>query len=189
LRDVFNEYRAQRGEEDDGISFADDQAPLSRLDVFIYRPTDANGLTSFATIGMAAAEMPVGPGPGDGGRAELHLRRRGQLAHADEQAIALQLANLATHPFITGTQLNWGHLIGVGDDFPTFPGCRGVFLSGPLSKGEAGYVQTSAGAVRVINVVPITDDERDLARALPPLEFVRALRAQVDVFAGRTESP
>ncbi|MFC6018101.1 suppressor of fused domain protein [Plantactinospora solaniradicis] len=187
LRDVFNAYRAQHGEEDDGVLFEDEQAPISRLDVLVYRPTPAVDMTSFATIGMAEKEMPVRPGPGGGGRGELHFRRRGPLARLDEHAIAVRLANLAIHPFVTGQQLNWGHMISFGEDFPTFPGCRAVFLAGPLSADGLDYVHTSVGAVRVINVVPITDAERERGRTLPPVDFAQSLLEHVDIFAERPQ--
>ncbi|WP_327002146.1 suppressor of fused domain protein [Dactylosporangium sp. NBC_01737] len=185
LRDVFNAYRAHHGEEDDGFTFEDEHGPISRLDVLVYRPTPTAALTSFATIGMAASEMPAAPGPGGGGRAELQLRRRGRLTRSDESAIALRMANLAIHPFLTGMQLNWGHMIGFDEDFPTFPGCRAVFLAGPLSAEGLDSVRTGAGAVRVINVVPITDAERQRGRTLPAVEFAQSLLEHVDVFAER----
>ncbi|MER7470722.1 suppressor of fused domain protein [Micromonospora sp. NPDC000018] len=187
LRDIYNAYREQRGEEDDGFLFEDEQAPISRLDVLVYRPTTATDMTSFATIGMAANAMPAVPGPGRGGRAELHLGRRGPLTRPEEHAIAVRLANLALHPFITGMQLNWGHMIGFGEDFPTFPGCRAVFLAGPLSAEGLDYVHTSVGAVRVLNVVPITDAERQRGRALPPVDFAQSLLEHADIFAERPQ--
>ncbi|MFK3979660.1 suppressor of fused domain protein [Micromonospora sp. NPDC050397] len=167
--------------------FEDEQAPISRLDVLVYRPTSTPGMTSFATVGMAGQEMPVAPGPGGGGRAELHFRRRGSLARLDEHAIAVRLANLAIHPFVTGQQLNWGHMISFGDDFPTFPGCRTVFLTGPLSSAGLDYVHTSVGAVRVINVVPITNAERERGRTLPPVAFAQSLLAHADIFGERPQ--
>ena len=179
LREVFHAYRAYRGEEDDGFFFEDPTGPLTRLDVLVHRGAE---VTTFATVGMAAREMPASPGPGRGGRAELHLVRRGRLARTDEHGIAVRLANLAVHPFRTGTQLNWGHMIGVGDDFPAFPACRSVFLAGPLSPDALDYVRTSEGAVRILNVVPITDSERDLGRAMPPLEFARYLLDKRDLY-------
>lgn len=185
LRDVFHAHRAAWGVEDDGYVFEDGRPPLDRLDVLVYRPATAADMTSFATVGMAAREMPAAPGPGGGGRAELQLSRRGRLAREDEYAIAAALANLAVHPFVTGQQLNWGHLIGLGSDFPTFPGCRAVFLAGPLSNTGRDYIATGDGAVRVINIVPITDAERALGRTLPPVSFAQKLIDQVDVFAER----
>lgn len=187
LRDIFNAYQNQLGEEDDGFLFEDEQGPISRLDVLVYRPRSGTDMTSFATIGMAAKEMPAVPGPGGGGRAELHLRRRGPLTRSEEHAIAVRLADLAVHPFVTGTQLNWGHMIGFREDFPTFAGCRAVFLAGPLSAEGLDYVHTSAGAVRVINVVPITDAERERGRGLPPVDFARSLLEHADIYAERPQ--
>jgi hypothetical protein len=187
LRDVFNDYRARWGEEDDGFLFEDEHGPISRLEVLVYRPANATDVTAFATIGMAGQEMSAAPGPGGGGRAELHLRRRGELARIQERNIALRLANLAVHPFRTEAQLNWGHLIGFGEDFPTFPGCQAVFLSGPLSAGGLDYVRTSVDDVRIINVVPITEAERELGRTLPPVDFAHSLLEHVDVFAERPQ--
>jgi suppressor of fused protein SUFU len=185
LREVFTAYRTQLGEEDDGFVFEDDRAPITRVDVFVYRPRSAAGTTTFATIGMAAREMPAAPGPGGGGRAELHLVRRGRLARTDEGAIAARLADLAIHPFVAGEQLNWGHMIGFDQDFPTFPGCRAVFLAGPLTDHGMDYVRTSSGDVRIVNVVPITDTERRRGRTLPPLAFASSLLEQGDIFDER----
>jgi hypothetical protein len=78
-----------------------------------------------------------------------------------------------------------GHIISFGEDFPTFPGCRAVFLAGPLSAEGLDHVHTSVDAVRVINVVPITDAEREWGRTLPPVDFARSLMEHVDVFAER----
>lgn len=148
--------------------------------MLVYRPTARVGLTSFTTIGMAARPM-----PGGAGRAELQFARRGSLTERAENEIARQLANLAVHPFRAGTPLDWGHMIGLGQDFPTFPGCRSVFLSGPLTETARDYVQTAEGPVRILNLIPITDPERDLARVIPPIEFVQALLQRADILAER----
>lgn len=180
LRDVFLAHQRHRGEEDGGFLFEDPAGPLPRIDVLVYRPKSRSGLTTFATIGMAARPMPAG-----GGRAELQFSRRGALSERAENEIARQLANLVVHPFRAGTALDWGHLIGLGQDFPTFPGCHAVFLSGPLSENAPDYLQTVEGPVRVLNVIPITDPERDLGRILPPLEFAQALLQRVDILTER----
>ncbi|GIF41553.1 suppressor of fused domain protein [Actinoplanes xinjiangensis] len=180
LRDVFLTYRDRDGEEDEGFLFEDPYGPLPRLDVFVYRSVD---LTTFATIGMAAQPMPSAPGPGGGGRAELRLARRGRLQRAEEHAVAVRLANLAVHPFLTGDQLNWGHMIGLGEEFPAFPGRRSVFLSGPLTPEALDYVRTGEGPVRILNVVPITDAERERGRLMPPLAFAESLLTQRDLWS------
>ncbi len=180
LRDVFLAHQKHWGEEDGGFLFEDPAGPLPRIDVLVYRPTARVGLTTFTTIGMAARPM-----PGGGGRAELQFSRRGSLTERAENEIARQLANLAVHPFRAGTPLDWGHLIGLGQDFPTFPGCHAVFVSGPLTETARDYLQTSEGPVRVLNLIPITDLERDLGRNMPPLDFTQALLQRVDILSER----
>ena len=144
--------------------------------------------TSFATVGMSAEPMPTSPGPGNGGRAELRLARGDALAPDDEYAIAVALANLAVHPWKTGAPINWGHIVGTGEEFPTFAGCTAVFLSGPLTPTGDDYIHTADGPVRIINVVPITDAERSHARTLPPATFINQLVDEVDIFAPRFTS-
>jgi hypothetical protein len=185
LREVFNAHRAAWGDEDDGITFDNGPAPVGRLDVLVYRPTAGTPMTSFTTIGMAVEPMPVGPGPGGGRRAELQFARRGPLSREDERAVAGQLANLAVHPFVTGDAIDWGHMIGLNRDFPTLPGCAAVLVSGPLTMSGRDYIRTSDGAVRILNVVPITEAERAVGRTLPPIEFVQRLIAETDIFAPR----
>jgi hypothetical protein len=182
---VFNAHRTAWGEEDDGVTFDNGPAPVSRLDVLIYRPDPTTPMTSFATVGMAAEPMPTGPIPGGGHRAEIQFARRGQLHPDDERAVAHQLANLAIHPFVTGNALDWGHLIGLDHDFPTLPGCTTVFISGPLTSKGRDYMETSEGPVRVLNVVPITEAERAVARTMPPIAFVEQLLAGTDIFVPR----
>ena len=137
---------------------------------------------------MSAEPMPTSPGPGNGGRAELRLARGDALAPDDEYAIAVALANLAVHPWKTGAQINWGHIVGTGEEFPTFAGCRAVFLSGPLTSTGDDYIHTADGPVRIIKVVPITDAERSHARTLPPATFINQLIDEVDIFAPRFTS-
>ena len=185
LREIFQAHRAARGIEDDGYVFDDGGTVIGRLDVLVHRPTADSDLTTFTTIGMAAREMPAAPGPGDGGRAELQFARRGRLNRDDEYSIAVALANLVAHPFVTGQQLNWGHQIGLGREFPTFSRCSAVFLSGPLTNMDDGYIRTREEIVRLITVVPITEAERALGRTLPPTTFAQRLLGEVDVYAER----
>lgn len=179
VREVFHSYRDSWGEEDDGHMFDQVPAPLERIDVLIYRPTAELDMTSLATVGMAGAEMP------SGGRAELRFAREGRLGPADENAIATQLANLAVHPLIARTPIGWGEIIGLEDEFPTFPGCPAVFLSGPFTAEGRGYIDTAEGKVRVINVVAITEAERAQARTMPPIDFLQDLMDRVNIFTAR----
>ena len=133
---------------------------------------------------MATAPMPAAEGGegGEGGRAELWLSRLGTLTPQDEQQIAMQLANLAVYPWKTGRAVGWAQIVGFEQDFPTFPGCRAVFLAGPLLNDTPNSLETCEGAVRVITVVPITEAERAAAATVPPMTFAGNLVEARNVF-------
>lgn len=197
LRDVYHSLVGRRGEPDTSVVFEDGPGPIARLEVFVYRAAEPGALTTFTTVGMATAPMPApmpapgdgvgvggigGVGGGDGGRAELWLSRLGRVGPEAEHRIALRLANLAVYPWSAGRALGWGQIVGVGGDFPTFPGCDAAFLAGPLLTDTPDWVETSEGAVRIITVVPITGQERATARTVPPTAFLGDLIEARDVF-------
>ncbi|WP_327101002.1 suppressor of fused domain protein [Nocardia vinacea] len=188
LRGVYQDLQANWGPENDGYLFDNGPSPVDRLDVVVYRPTDAIAMTSFATIGMAIEEMPAPSGRSRGLRAELRFARRGSLDKEQEQAIARQLANIAIYPWRPGGGLDWGHMVGLVDDFPTFPGCRAVFLSGPFVPDGQDCVRIGDEVVRIMNVVPITEAERERARTMLPGDFFYDLLDSTDVFSARTDT-
>ena len=181
LRDVFRTLMERRGDAAASITFDDGPGPIARLDVFIYRPAEPSGLTTFVTVGMSTAPMPSSDGR-EGSRAELWLSRAGALAPEDEQQIAMQLANLAVYPWKTGRAVSWAQIVGFEDDFPTFPGCPAVFLAGPLLTDTPDWLDTCEGKVRVITVVPITARERETAATVPPMTFAGNLIEARNVF-------
>ena len=184
LRDVYRTLMERRGDAAASLTFDDGPGPIARLDVFVYRPADPTGFTTFVTLGMSTAPMPAPDGvqDGDGNRAELWLSRAGVLAPEDEQQIAMQLANLAVYPWKTGRAVSWAQIVGFEQDFPTFPGCRSVFLAGPLLADTPDWLDTCEGKVRVITVVPITEEERASATTMPPMTFAGKLIEARNVF-------
>lgn len=188
LRGVFHDLHTTWDPEDDGYLFENGPSPVGRLDVVVYRPTATVPMSSFATIGMAIEEMPAAPGRSRCRRGELRFARRGSLDKEQEHAIARQLANIAIYPWLTGSGLDWGHMVGLDDDFPTFPGCRAVFLSGPYVPDGQDGVQIGDDFVRIMNVVPITEAEREQARAMRPGDFMYELMERVDIFSPRGDS-
>lgn len=177
---VWRERNARWGPEDDAYTYEGGSSALDRVDVFVYRADVKTAMTTFATIGMAAREMP------GGGRAELHFTVRGPVSRDVEGATATQLANLASYPWNPGAGgLGWGHMVSLPKDFPGFPGCPAVLLSGPLTPDGWDWIDTGAERVRVLNVVPITEDERALGREYPHEVFLAELKARTDVFAPR----
>lgn len=177
LRDVARARKEHWGDDDDGFTF---ERPGERVDVFVYRSSGEIPMTTLATVGMASRTM-----PGTAERAELHLTRRGRVSPAEENAIAVQLANLASHPWATKTAFARGHLIGLQRELPTFLGCHAVFLCGPFVEGGWDSIDTAEGTVRLLNVVPITEAERIHARHMTPAAFLSALMAGTDIFIGR----
>ncbi|WP_327392091.1 suppressor of fused domain protein [Streptomyces sp. NBC_01186] len=192
LRDVFQALRKEWGEEDEGYTFENGPPPVDRLDVMVHRAQEHTATTAFATIGMAAHPMPAPGGPAVDGpasvptpeeRAELRLFRRGPLPPADEGRLATRLANLAAYPWTRGHPLGWGELVGFDDELPAFPGCRTLFLAGPWLTGQPATVETGVGPVRVLNAVPVSDEERQRARETRPETFFSDLLDTRDILA------
>ncbi|MFG3254755.1 suppressor of fused domain protein [Streptomyces sp. NPDC048172] len=204
LQDVFHALRGELGEEDTGVTFDNGPAPLDRIDVMIHRAAEPAGVTVFTTIGMSAHAMPPADGPDGpvgpvgpdgrsdgrpGGRAELRLHRRGVLDQASEGGIAMRLANLATYPWANGRPLGWGEVLSFQDDTPTFPACARAFLAGPWLQGQPSFLETREGPVRVLHVVPITEQERAAALATTPESFFGDLLERRDVLLHPSQHP
>jgi hypothetical protein len=185
LRDVHRALHDTFGPEDDGYTYLGGPGPIDRLDVLVRRPCARDPMTSLITVGMSIEPMPAGDAPGDSRRAELRLARRGSLTVAEEEAVAQQLANIAAHPWITGNRLDWGHTLGIDTDFPTFPGCRAVFLSGPATADMPDCLYLGEESVRIITVIPITGGERARAATMRPVDFITELMADVDIHSAR----
>nr|WP_083466975.1 suppressor of fused domain protein [Kibdelosporangium sp. MJ126-NF4]CEL20248.1 hypothetical protein [Kibdelosporangium sp. MJ126-NF4]CTQ97474.1 hypothetical protein [Kibdelosporangium sp. MJ126-NF4] len=176
LSDVYRSLQTELGEEVDGSTFENGPGPLARIDVMVHR---TGPLLVFATIGMSIEPMPTGDN-----RAELRLHRRGPLNPDDHGRIAVQLANTAGYPWHYGRPLNWGEIVPLGGQMPTFGGCSALFLAGPWMQGQPGYLDTGAGPVQVINAVPITEAERAHARTMHPMRFFEGLLGARDVTIG-----
>ncbi|GAA2094599.1 hypothetical protein GCM10009801_62800 [Streptomyces albiaxialis] len=182
LRDVFHSLRGELGEEDTGVTFDNGPAPLDRIDVMIHRAPGPSGATVFTTIGMSAHEMPPADGR-PGGRAELRLHRRGALDQRAEGALAMRLANLAAYPWTNGRPLGWGEVVSFQDDTPTFPGCPRAFLAGPWTQDQPSFFETTEDPVRVLHVVPLTEQERATALTATPESFFGDLLTRRDVLS------
>ncbi|MFF2085348.1 suppressor of fused domain protein [Nocardia sp. NPDC058176] len=183
LRAVFHDVRQLYGPADDGFVFEDGPGPLGHIDVLVYRPTDRIPVTTFATVGMAAGEMPATTAPG--GRAELRFSWRGHLEPERESAVARLLANLAAYPWITDQQLGWGHMMTLEEDFPGFPDCRTVMFAGPLFPEAQDIFEAEGTTIRILNIVPLTTPETARARTMPSGFFLTELMDQVDLFSPR----
>lgn len=177
LRELFRAYRERLGDEDNGIVF---EKPGERVDVFVYRAKDVSGITRFATLGPS-----VRPLPKTGERFELQFARRGQVTPEVEHAIAVQLANLSSHPWVMDSHYDWGHILGLHRPMPTFDSSSAVFLSGPLEPNGLVSLPTSEGDVKIFHVVPITSSERARAAGMSTGAFTEELLSKVDVLVDR----
>ncbi|MDQ3033126.1 MAG: DUF2199 domain-containing protein [Myxococcota bacterium] len=161
-RGVFDAFHARFGEEDDGIRFdgrdATSPPPVPLVDVLIWRPSDSRGLTTFVTLGMAAQPM-----PSSAMRAELQMTIRDVWGPDSERSIAMFLANLCCYAWDIGAALDHWRTVGNVGAVPLFPGCTAVLLRPPLV-GPEDDISTRSGPVRVLQVMPITQQERTLGR-------------------------
>jgi hypothetical protein len=81
IRQVYREHIEHFGEPDDSVVYEDHDAPHgrpARIDIFVWRATAEIDITTFATIGMAAAPM-----SGADHRAELHFSIRCRVDFCD----------------------------------------------------------------------------------------------------------
>jgi hypothetical protein len=124
----------------------------------IWRPNDSIDIGTFSTIGMAARPMVDADY-----RAELHFSvRRKSFTEAEEHQIALFLANLATYPFHYGTRLNWWHSLRDPGSIPLYSVGMSVLFHPRFVKDGWDTITHDQQKVRLLNVVPITQEERQL---------------------------
>jgi hypothetical protein len=102
-----------------------------------------------------------------------------------EHAIAVQLANLSSHPWVMDSHYDWGHILGLHRPMPTFESSSAVYLSGPLDADGLVTLPTSEGDVKIFHVVPITASERARAAGMSTGAFTQDLLAKVDVLVDR----
>jgi len=187
---VLAAHVAAWGEADDAIVFDEStrpigaQPPLAYTSVWIWRATDADDVTTFLTVGMSARPLPHGAAH----RAELHMGVRGVLARDDEGAIAAFLANLACYPWDADQLLDFWHALPSGLPIPAFPRCTALLLRPAFFDEGLDCLSTAEGKVHVLHVVPITAEERVLARSGLDALFAHWEDADVDLLADRSGS-
>ncbi len=129
------------------------------VDVFAWTASPTVGITNFATAGMSDRPM-----AGVAHRAELHFAVRAALADEDLERAATTLANLAAFPFLTGRSLDWWHTLVRFGSLPGFPSCSAVLLHPAFTHGGWDRIVSGDTTIKILNVVPITDDEMATAR-------------------------
>jgi hypothetical protein len=156
-----------------------------RIEVFIWNPDDKHDVTMFLTIGMA-----VFPLPKVTYRAELHFAVRKLLTHEEQHAVSCFLANLAVYPFLNGVAFDWWHTMSNPGDVPLYSTAKCLLLGRYTKKGwdnKNGWwdlLTTDEGDIRILTVVPITQEEKDLAGTIG-LGAIRERLDAIDIFTPR----
>lgn len=188
VRKVYFEHVDHFGEPDNSIRFGDGTIREGEehfppvIDVMIWRPDDSVDVATFSTIGMSERPM-----PGADFRAELHFAvRRKSFTAEEEHQIALFLANLATYPFHYKTCLDWWHSLRDPGSIPLFSDGMSVLLHPSFVEDGWDTITHDEQEVRLLNVVPITSEERQLKNnsGIDAL-FDRWADIDIDLFAPR----
>ena len=163
LKAVYFEHLDNFGEPDHSIRFGDGTIRENEehfppiIDVMIWRPDGSADITTFSTIGMS--EMPMTEVPY---RCELHFSVRSEKPLENESTIARFLANLATYPFHYETHFNWWHTLRDPGRIPLFSEGMAVLFH-PRFVGDGwDTIIHHDQTVKLLNVVPITQEERRL---------------------------
>lgn len=185
LKAVFDEHCRQYGEPTMHYAFppalAAGECRLDPLDVFIWRATPECPVSTFSTIGMSDRAM-----PGAEHRAEIHLSVRGGMSPNEEQALAVLLANLAIYPFRHEACFDWFHLWTLGRPLPVFSRCRHGLFHPALSPDGWDQMRPEGERVKILNFIPLTDEEHERAREESVDALLNFLYARgVDIFSDR----
>jgi hypothetical protein len=179
LQHVYREHIEHFGEPTDSIVFDDGKSMEGlppRIDVFIWDADDKCAMTTFATIGMAAVPLPKADH-----RAELHFAVRRSLSQKEKHNVGQFLANVAMYPFQIGEPIDWWHTLSNPGDIPLFETAKCLLLYPRFVKGGWDTIPTARGDVHILNVIPITREEKHLRDVSAILERL----AEVDMFEPR----
>ncbi len=164
---VYRECISLFGEPDVALMYDERTAnrplALERTLVMAWRPTPEDEMTMFATVGMSARPM-----KNAAYRTELRMFVRGDIGAPAEEAITRFLANLAPYPFDHDLTLGWGHIIKNPGAIPLFEGCSAILLHGAFTDDSQDHTHCGDCTVRFLNVVPITEAERQIAAMRSP---------------------
>jgi Suppressor of fused protein (SUFU) len=180
-RAVYHAHVEHFGEPDESITYDDPKGPPlepSRIDVMIWRADAETDITTFATIGMCTEPM-----AGAAHRAELHFAVRRHLGGAELRSCSRFLANLATYPFHYRTHLDWWHRMRHPGEVPLFPSARAVLFHPRFVPDGWDTVETEHGLVKLLNAVPLNEEEARLKQVSAILDAWA--EKEVDVFRPR----
>ncbi len=179
LQQIYRDHLDHFGEPSHSIVFDDgkqrDGFP-DRVDVMVWDPDEECDITTFATIGMATLLMPRAKH-----RAELHFAIRRLLTGSERASVAKFMANLAMYPFQIGEAVDWWHTIANPGAIPLFTAAQCVLFHPRFIEDGWDNIQTDDGEVHLLNIIPITLEEKDLRKIDAILESLEG----TDIFTPR----
>jgi hypothetical protein len=187
---VYGDFIERFGEPDLALMYDESSAKAARplhlesVMVMAWRPTGDLDMTTFATVGMSARDV-----PGANHRLELVFSIAARLDEATERRATRFLANMAQYPWDHERALDWWHILRNPGPIPGFPGCSAILFHPKFVESGCDHVHFGEMAVHLLNVVPITELERQRAVEDHPQRLMEKLRDDgVDVFRDRTDS-
>ncbi|MEZ0227340.1 MAG: suppressor of fused domain protein [Planctomycetota bacterium] len=148
--------------------------------VMVWRPEKGCPMTTFATIGASTRAM-----PGTTRRIELHFSVRGRLPAKVEDAVTRFLANLSIYPWDQRQVLGWWHTLSSVGEIPGFPKCCAILLHPRFTEKGWDTVKHGRTEVRLLNAVPITENELEVARVDLSALVGRWAEDEIDIFVDR----
>jgi hypothetical protein len=181
MRRVFDEHMKNYGDPDLQFQFDVDELKLfKRLDVFLWQPSDKIPMTTFSTMGMADAPMKDVTH-----RCEIHWTIRGKLSEAEESECASFLAQLANYPFVKNTFLDYWHII-PNLTIPKFQHCPNIIFHPTFIKDGWDQMKWGTYAIKILNMVPITNEENQLAtNSGVNIMLDHLYQSRIDIFSDR----
>lgn len=153
---------------------------LPQLMVCIWSADHGVDVTTMATIGMSARPLESAPH-----RLELHMSVR-NLDPALEDELTRFLANVADYPWQARRDLDFWHRLTKPGPIPAFPSCTQLLFHPAFVDDGWHHVAVGGVEVRLLNVVPITDEEgRAAATSIEALIDLWDDR-EVDLFRDRS---
>ena len=179
MREIYREYLAHFGEPTHSIVYDDGKVLEGypcRVDVFVWEPDEDCEMCTFATIGMASVPLPKAKH-----RAELHFAVRRPLGKEQIAEVSRFLANLAMYPFQTGEPLDWWHTLSNPGKIPLYTSAECLLLHPRFVEGGWDRIKADEACVHLLNVVPITREEKDLRNIDSILDRLQ----EIDLFEPR----
>lgn len=157
--EIRAQYRQNFGEESAFFKLqgSDRQDLPQDIEILLWHPDSHSDLSTLATLGLSDRAT------ANGERVEMHFAYEGQLSREGESEMVEFLANLALFPFLSGQAAHWWQVIELDGEIPYFKGKSALVFHPPFHDEGWAFAESTQGPVRILNVVPLSIDEKTLA--------------------------